>query len=194
MSSQNGQSDELSLKRRPGGRTQETSDKVREATIALLLEGGINAVSYQAVAKRSGVGRATLYRRWENVAALVAFAVSETAAQNVEIADIGTLKEDLTFVLGNIARFASSPIGVAALAANLSLPKQNAGDAEETYWTRRADDIHGIFERARDRGEIAADIDVDVAFARLAGAVYFRLFVMGETANDDWIQRLLLDL
>lgn len=194
MSRQSAQKNELSLNRRPGGRTLETSNKVRAATIELLVEGGINAVTYQEVAKRAGVGRATLYRRWESVPSLVSFAVSQTAVQNVVIADKGSLKKDLTSVLGQIARFASSAIGVAALAASLSMPQQARKHAEETYWTGRAADIRAIFDRAIDRGEIDRDIDVDATFAKLAGAVYFRLFVMAETVDEDWIERLLSDL
>lgn len=194
MSSQSAQSGDLVLQRRPGGRTMETSNKVREATIELLVEGGINAVTFQEVAKRAGVGRATLYRRWESVPVLVSFAVSETAARNVQIADKGSLTKDLAFVLGQIARFASSPIGVAALAANLSMPRQLERDGQESYWTSRAADIRAIFDRAADRGEIAPDVDVDAAFAKLAGAVYFRLFVMDDVADEKWIARLLSDI
>ena len=40
-----------------------------------------------------------------------------------------------------------------------------------------------VFERARDRGEIAADLDLDLIAPALAGIVLHRSFVLGEPAR-----------
>lgn len=182
------------VRERPGGRTAQTANRVRQATIDLLVEGGLQAVTYQEVAKRAEVGRATVYRRWGNVASLVGFAVTETAAQNVVIKDKGSIKADLFFVLQQIGEFVSSPIGTAALAARLSVPRTALGEATGgTYWSTRAEDIRYVFQRAKERGEIRSDLDAEVEFAKLAGAIYFRLIVMEEAADKSWIEQVLAD-
>jgi hypothetical protein len=47
-----------------------------------------------------------------------------------------------------------------------------------------------VFERAIARGELPADTDVEATFAALAGAIYFRIIVMGRTITADWLQRI----
>ena len=49
--------------RRPGGRTADVTRRIHEAVLELLVEGGIDACTFQNVASRAGVERSTLYRR-----------------------------------------------------------------------------------------------------------------------------------
>eukprot|EP00439_Symbiodinium_sp_Y106_P088083 s1_g619.t1 len=184
---------EVSTKR-PGGRTAENSRRIREATIALLVEGGFEAVTFQDVASRAGVGRATLYRRWESPATLVRDAVLETLEAEIAPVDTGSLRGDMEQLLSQIGRFISSPIGVAALMANLAqMAKPDDKQANQNIWLSRLEAIAPVFQRAVDRGELSEDQDVEVMFARVAGALYFRVIVMGETIDDAWIDRVLSD-
>ena len=52
---------------------------MREAVLELLVEGGYDAVSFQRVAARAGVGQPTVYRRWATKAELVEAAVFSVA-------------------------------------------------------------------------------------------------------------------
>jgi AcrR family transcriptional regulator len=83
------------------------------------VERGFPAVTFQEVAARAGVGRATLYRRWDDPAALVADAVRASAADRIRVADTGSLSGDLRHILELIARFIASPLGSASLIASL---------------------------------------------------------------------------
>jgi hypothetical protein len=46
-----------------------------------------------------------------------------------------------------------------------------------------------IFERARDRGELRDDLDIDIVVPALAGIVLHRVFVFGETPSPGLIER-----
>ena len=48
----------MPIKQRPGGRTAEVTQRVFAATMDLLVVGGFEAVTFQEVAERAGVGRA----------------------------------------------------------------------------------------------------------------------------------------
>ena len=50
-------------KRRPGGRTADVTERVHRAIVELLIEGGVEACTFSAVAERAAVDRSTLYRR-----------------------------------------------------------------------------------------------------------------------------------
>lgn len=180
--------------RRPGGRTAETQRRVFEATCELLVEGGFPAVTFQEVAARARVGRATLYRRWDAPAALVADAVRAAAADHIRVADTGSLHGDLRRILELIAQFITSPLGSASLIVRLAQSGDVVPDDVVSYqWAARWSDVLPIFERARDRGELDPDRDFEICFTQLAGAVYFRTLIEHLPVDGSWLNRLLQD-
>lgn len=178
--------------RRPGGRTAENSRRIHDATIELLVEGGFEGVTFQEIAKRAGVGRATLYRRWETPSMLVRDAVLEMVETEISPVDTGTFRGDLRELLQQIGRFISGPVGVAAMMTTLSNMGQ-PGDitANPGIWISRLEAIAPMFQRAIRRGELDPDLDVEALFASMAGALYFRIIVMTEPVDDAWIERVL---
>jgi AcrR family transcriptional regulator len=178
--------------KRPGGRTAENSKRIQKATIELLVQGGFDAVTFQEVAKRSDVGRATIYRRWDTPSKLVRDAVLDVVAAEISPIDTGSLRGDLKALLNQIGRFISGPIGVAAMIASLSsLMKPEDKGSYPSIWLSRLEAIAPMFQRAIDRGELSQDQDVEALFASLAGALYFRIVVMGEAIDEAWIERVL---
>lgn len=178
--------------KRPGGRTSQVTDRVFKATIALLERSGISAVTFQEVAKRAGVGRATLYRRWPDPAFLVGDAIAATAAEHIQIADTGSFRGDLFAMLKQIGKFIDSPIGRAAIIAGVAGREQSEfANHARSLWEIRRKQVSPIFERAKMRGEIAHSIDEDALFAVAAGALYARMIVMAEPITDTWIERII---
>lgn len=177
---------------RPGGRTSQTTKRVFAATMALLEEGGFAAVTFQQVAERAEIGRATLYRRWPDPAFLVGDALAATAADHIKITDTGDVRGDLLAMLEQIGAFIDSTTGRAAIIAALSSGQQpEIARLAEQLWERRRSDVAPIFERAKARGEIPQDADPDVLFALAAGSLYARLIVMAMPNNKDWIESIL---
>ena len=48
-----------------------------------------------------------------------------------------------------------------------------------------------VFERARDRGELAEGVDIDLLAPALAGIVLHRMYVMGEMPDEALITRVI---
>jgi AcrR family transcriptional regulator len=80
---------------RPGGRTAKVRAAVLQATVAALAEDGYEALNVEDVARRAGVHKTTVYRRWPTKPELVADAVRERSDERVEVPDTGTLAGDL---------------------------------------------------------------------------------------------------
>lgn len=178
--------------KRPGGRTSEVTSRVFKATMALLEEAGISAVSFQRVAERADVGRATLYRRWPEPTFLVADALAATAADRIKIRDTGSLRGDLVAMLEQIGAFIDSPTGRAAIIAGLSGREQpEFAKLARQLWERRREDVAPIFERAKKRGELAPEVDADVLFALAAGALYARMIVMAKPIDTEWVESVV---
>src|ERR1700726_424948 len=80
-------------------RSAEADRSILAATLDLLAERGLDAMSIEEIAARAGVGKATIYRRWSSkgLLALDAFVVSFRAEQ--PLPDTGTLRGDLIAAL-----------------------------------------------------------------------------------------------
>jgi hypothetical protein len=50
---------------------------------------------------------------------------------------------------------------------------------------------HDIYQRAIDRGEIPADVDIEVIAPALAGILLHRSFVMGVVPDDETVERVI---
>lgn len=69
--------------RTPGRpRKREVDEAIAAATISLLSEGGYDALSIEAIARRAGVGRPVIYRRFQNKTDLTIAVISRLAAVN----------------------------------------------------------------------------------------------------------------
>lgn len=117
--------------------------------------------------------------------------LGHAAADAIRISDRGALRDDLADVLRQIAAFLQTPLGRASLLAGLQITDEETVHPGVSGWKERWASVEPIFDRAKGRGEIDADFDPPAAFASVAGALYFRILVMGEPIDGAWIARVL---
>ncbi|WP_067704909.1 TetR/AcrR family transcriptional regulator C-terminal ligand-binding domain-containing protein [Nocardia jejuensis] len=80
---------------RPGGRTARTRAAVHEATRELLDRSPDGTIDIAAVATRSGVHLATIYRRWRTVEGLIIDTIMEELATRSPVPATGDLYADM---------------------------------------------------------------------------------------------------
>ncbi|MFD8500647.1 TetR/AcrR family transcriptional regulator C-terminal ligand-binding domain-containing protein [Amycolatopsis sp. NPDC059657] len=80
---------------RPGGRTARTRDAVHTATRELLAESTDGTVDLAAVAAKSGVHIATIYRRWRTAEGLIIDTVVEELSERSPLPATGDLRADM---------------------------------------------------------------------------------------------------
>ena len=81
---------------RPGGRTAKVREAVMRAAGDALAEDGFDRLDLAEIARRAGVGKTTVYRRWGTVPGLVADLLGEMAADSLPRTETGSLFGDLT--------------------------------------------------------------------------------------------------
>jgi len=98
---------ETQTARRPPGRprSERSHQAIVVATLELLAEQGFQQLTMEQVARRAGVGKATIYRRWAAKADLVKDAIRYFSAE-LPVPDTGTLA-------GDYAQLAQAVIAVA---------------------------------------------------------------------------------
>jgi AcrR family transcriptional regulator len=178
------------------GRTRnpELDDAIATATTALLEERGYAGLTIEAIARRAGVARATVYRRWPNLDALLAH-VLQGLVHDITIPDNGHVREDLIAILED--QLAVVKRDARNLYPSLGVTARTDPNARQTavdLMQHRRTAVCTVLQRGVDRGEIRADLDLELAFFLVWGPVYYKfLFVLARRAQiePDFIPRLV---
>ena len=185
----------LPATQRAGGRPRSTeADRaILQSTLRLLVEQGYDAMSMEGVAAAAGVGKTTIYRRYPGKRELVVAAVSSLAASVEAPPDSGDTRADLlTFMRQMHALFTGGP-GFSMLGT--LLVKERDDPALLDHFRRlvirpRMEVVIGLLRRGIERGEIRADIPLEVAVQILAGAIFAR-HISGQPEDDQWLRSVM---
>src|SRR5438128_8711360 len=89
-------------RRRPGGRTADVTARVHKAIIGLIVERGVHACTFTAVAERAGIERSTLYRRFPDRWEAIIDAFMAIGAADIVAESSANFADDLRSVLPNL--------------------------------------------------------------------------------------------
>ena len=154
---------------------------ILRAAMALLGEGGIHAVTMEAVAQRAAAGKASLYRRWKSKDELLADALAKHSPLDIEV-DTGTLRDDLVSAYVHYYGI-GDPLMQAAMQEMLGNVRQHlawtAKVTPERLTARRAK-IRSLIERAVTRGQIAAPDDMEMLLDLVPALILYRYNTHGQ--------------
>jgi AcrR family transcriptional regulator len=168
-------------------RSEEAHQAILDATLELLVEVGFSALTVEGVANRAGVGKATIYRRWASKLPLIVEAYGHLPG--FEDCNTGSLAEDLKQMLGRYLEV----FNTTALSAVLpSLAGERFHNPElsvlfEPVSKDRRRPLITAFERARTRGEIPKEIDLELAADLVVGPIAVRLFFKGGRIKPEMV-------
>ena len=165
--------------------------RVHKAILDLLVESGVEACTFSAVAERAGVDRSTLYRRFPDRWNAIIDAFMAHAETDVMPDPGDSFAGDLESVLLKLRDTLESPLGAALLAVAAALRRTSQSDYSPAYFDRRMGQLERMFAAAIARGELPADVDREQLFALAAGPIWFRTFVSGRGADDDFIRSVV---
>src|SRR3954466_11960350 len=86
----------LARRSRPGGRTADVTKRIHDSVIALLEEGGHDACTYPKIARRAGIERSTLYRRYPSRWLMLSEAFAAAYVDDLAFEPTGSFRGDLT--------------------------------------------------------------------------------------------------
>jgi AcrR family transcriptional regulator len=171
---------------RPPGRGAKVRAAVLAAALAELTEGGYAALTVERVARRAGVHKTTVYRRWQDRETLVADALTAHVAVDVPVPDTGSVETDLRDLARAVVRFLTSPTGRAVLAAVLSDAARVPEIAilKRSFFDDRFRRAEPVVARAVERGEVPPHTDPAALVAALVAPIYFRLVIAAEPVDE----------
>jgi AcrR family transcriptional regulator len=168
-----------SVKERTGGRSARVRQSVLDAVREEVLEGGYGAVTHANVARRAGVDRATVYRRWPNKARLAMDALVDLAEDTVTFPDSGPVRKDLQKMAGSVATMLETPALARLFQALIAAQADDPGvrDIAAGFWQDRLALGSQIITAAVDRGEIEPVEDPKQVMEALIAPFYFRTLI-----------------
>jgi AcrR family transcriptional regulator len=171
--------------------------EILEAALAVLADVGYDRLTMDAVAQKAKASKATLYRRWNGKVQLVIDALlmdhqKHHYTQQGPV-DTGTLRGDLIEAFCGHGGLTDKP-EVDAFGAILTAITRDAEFAEAFRGQVLAPKLAGskaLFERAKERGEIRADVDIELLAPALAGIVLHRFFLVGERPTQALVESVI---
>lgn len=166
--------------------------KLLRATAEILIKDGIGAMSIEAVARRSGVAKTTLYRHFGGIDGLVFAAVAASVSEAV-VSDTGSLIGDLRKIQHNYLDIASSNINREVFAWMLTRAMQSPEAAalfrKERIQPRGPTVV--ALQRAIARGELSPTTDIEMAIHVIQGPLISKRIVDNSELTDDEFDTLL---
>lgn len=166
---------------------------VFSAVIDDLSERGYARVTMDGVAKRAGVGKGALYRRWPSKLEMVLDVTAALSVSLAEVSDTGALRTDVRASLGATAAWLSQPpfaTIIPDLVAETARSPELAPALERTIGQPRRDRAQVILDRAVQRGELAPETDTELALDLLAGPLYWRLVARHMPLDAQYLDNL----
>ncbi|MEL7206752.1 MAG: TetR/AcrR family transcriptional regulator [Actinomycetota bacterium] len=160
--------------------SQEARRKAIEAAQELIGEHGIGGCTLEAVAKRSGVAKTTLYRHWGSGDVLLIHSI-DCLIERMPTPATGSLRGDLLELMSMFRMVANEPahrqMMLELMAAATKDPELAA--VHRSLMQERMRPLHDVVQRAIDQGEIPP-IDLHRASEFIEGPMMAKMIKSGE--------------
>ena len=159
-------------------------DRVAAAAVELFGETGWSGFSIEAVARRSGVGKASIYLRWHSKEELLVAALSQEISMFSQV-DTGAVRSDLVLLARQLLDRYLGPAGRASLRLGVE-PSQNPAIDQHFAALTQSQVLaaRAIVRRGIARGELRPDVSVTLLLDTLCGGAMMHAMAMPADRRD----------
>ena len=147
-------------------RSPEAHASILAAASDLLDQSGYAGFTIEAVARRAGASKPTIYRWWKGKAALIMELYEQERETALTVPDRGSLQHELTIRMRNLWRlWQRTPLGHAlrSIIAEAQADPAALAQLREDFLPKRRAWTYTLFDRAVVRGELPAHADIESA-------------------------------
>ncbi|MCB5167500.1 TetR/AcrR family transcriptional regulator [Streptomyces bambusae] len=181
--------DPAAPRRRTGGRSARVRAQVLAAVGELLVAGGYDGLTVDAVAERAGVHRTTVYRRWRDVGGLLADVLDAASDDTWRPPDTGSLEGDLTALNQEVYEALAGGPGLTAALIAAGFRSSEAAGALSRFWEDRHARCAVVTDRAVERGELPAASDARALLVAATAPVYHELLLLRAAPDPELPRR-----
>jgi AcrR family transcriptional regulator len=160
-------------------RSEESEEAILAATIDLLSQMPLREISMEEIARKAGVGKATIYKWWPSRAYVALDAFLRKFNQSLPAPDTGSVRRDILEQLRSLMVFYQSPTGriLGQFVAECQIDKEFASLFRERFLKPRREVIGVIFDRGVQRGEIDQKFDRELVLDLIYGPAIYRMII-----------------
>lgn len=174
-------------------RSAEAETAILKATLYLLERKPLRKVTADAIARRAGVSKATIYKWWPNKTLVALDAYLTGMTERVTLPDTGSAELDFTEQLKSVMGFYRSGLG-RLFSQFIAEGQSDAGFLalfRERFLFPRRDAARVMWRRGVDRGELREDIDSEIVLDLIYGPMIFRLLAGHGSMSDSESEALV---
>ncbi len=192
-------SNSVKKKKSVASENQELDERVRkskEAVLAtthqLMAEEGLGGVSIDAVSKRSGVAKTTIYRHWPSRSALLLDACSKMGSK-LEPPDTGTLKGDLMALALTMAGRLKSARWATIIPSIIDAAERDPeiANLHSRLHVGFMAPLRVVIERAQQRGELPRNQNPSYIVAGMVGPLFYRRWFSRERLDERFVKSIV---
>lgn len=160
---------------------EDVTEAIRAAVFEELAAVGYARMSIEGIARRAGVGKTAVYRRWRSKLHLVLDVVSALAVLGLPVPDTGSLEGDLRLLYGITSRALRHPVAsqiIPDLQAEAARSPEIAEALQKAVRDGQDSVASKIVAAAEQRGEVRSGVDTDLALDLISGPLYWRSVVI----------------
>ena len=185
-------------KGRPPSEMAASHALIMDAVYAMLQQKSVRDLTMEAVAKRAGVGKPTLYKWWPTKATLVLAMLCERMAPKLEKPTVLTAEESLRFRARSLIKAFNGPFG--RIVAGLIAEGQSEPAVLQEFFDRwispRRNATITDLQRGKDAGELRSETEPELLNDAIFGAIYYRMLLrsgpLTRRFGEDLVEQLIL--
>lgn len=159
-------------------RSEETHRAIVEAAAEILEESGYAGFTLDAVVKRAGSSKPSIYRWWKNKAALIIEVYERSGESGLVTSEKGNLRDELAGFLTALWhwwRATRAGEALRSIVAEAQSDPQTLELLRDEFVDRRKNNLRVILQRACERGELRPDAEIEAAISLAMGASWLHM-------------------
>ncbi|MCS0603729.1 TetR/AcrR family transcriptional regulator [Streptomyces sp. LP11] len=182
---------------RSGNRRDEAARlAVLHAADDLLAEHGFSALTIEAIARRAGVAKQTIYRWWPSKVEILLDTLIEDSRKRLPVPADNPTADSIRGYVHDFARFLGDDPAGKVLLALIAQAQHDPGTAEsfhQRYLAPRRDQERDMLAHGAEDGQISPRLDPDATIDALLGPIVYRALT-GSSVPGSLVDTLVDDL
>jgi AcrR family transcriptional regulator len=177
-------------------RSEDSKQAILCAVLDLLGTMPLRDVTIEGIARKAGVGKATIYKWWPSKAHVALDAFLARSKRRAPNPNTGSAEQDFREQLYRVFKFYSSPDG-RMLGQFIAEGQSNPAFAAlflERFLRPRRELVGALFDRGQRRGQIDALLDRELTLDLIYGPAMYRLLTRMGPLDRAWVDAMVSGL
>jgi AcrR family transcriptional regulator len=176
-------------------RSNVSEDAIMDAASKLLLTSSVRDVSIEAIAKKAGVGKTTIYRWWPNKVAVILDAILDKHAPSVDLVSGGSPQDMLVKHLERFVRLMKGRNGkiISEILAEAQGDQETLNVFYDQFMTSYEENLASIIDQGKKTGVFRSDLNTEMSVDMIYGSLFYHLMSNHSAIDTNYADRFIME-